>query len=317
MKQLCFLLETIVIFKSGDILKLNYRYRIVPKRRLMKMMDRRQKNVEIFEDTRLWYTQDAALKEAVKHSRQNTQFYQPGSVSLPKEALARFSDEATIVVSRDRTFQATEKYAGQKVTVLNFASATNPGGGVTRGSSAQEEALCRCSTLYPCLLGDKLWQSYYQMHRNRHNATHTDACIYVPDVWIIKTDTDSPVRLPRDKMRTVDVICCAAPNLRERPGNSMNPDASPAIRLSKDELYALHRERARKIMSVAALHGTEVLVLGAFGCGAFCNPPAIVAAAYRDVLPEFSHAFRTVEFAVYCPPRDDTNYQAFRSVLKR
>ena len=281
------------------------------------MMDRRQKNVEIFEDTRLWYTQDASLKEAVKHSRQNTQFYQPGSVSLPKEALARFSDEATIVVSRDRTFQATEKYAGQKVTVLNFASATNPGGGVTRGSSAQEEALCRCSTLYPCLLGDKLWQSYYQMHRNRHNAAYTDACIYVPDVWIIKTDTDSPVRLPRDKMRTVDVICCAAPNLRERPGNSMNPDARPAIRLSKDELYALHRERACKIMSVAALHGTEVLILGAFGCGAFCNPPTIVAAAYRDVFPEFSHAFRTVEFAVYCPPRDDTNYQAFRSVLKK
>lgn len=281
------------------------------------MMDRRQKNVEIFEDTRLWYTQDAVLKEAVKHSRQDTQFYQPGSVSLPKEALARFSDKTAVVVSRDRTFQATEKYVGQKVAVLNFASATNPGGGVTRGSSAQEEALCRCSTLYPCLLGDKLWQSYYQMHRNRHNATYTDACIYVPDVWIIKTDTDSPVRLPRDKMRTVDVICCAAPNLRERPGNSMNPDASPAIRLSKEELYALHRERARKIMSVAALHGTEVLILGAFGCGAFCNPPAIVAAAYRDVLPEFSHAFRTVEFAVYCPPRDDTNYQAFRSVLKK
>lgn len=40
------------------------------------MMDRRQKNVEFFEDTRLWYTQDAVLKEAVKHSRQDSPGFQ-------------------------------------------------------------------------------------------------------------------------------------------------------------------------------------------------------------------------------------------------
>ena len=41
-------------------------------------------------------------------------------------------------VSTKRTFEAAAGYAGQKVAVHNFASATNPGGGVTRGSSAQE-----------------------------------------------------------------------------------------------------------------------------------------------------------------------------------
>ncbi len=41
---------------------------------------------------------------------------------------ARFEDEAKIVVSTKRTFEAAADYAGQKVAVHNFASATNPGG---------------------------------------------------------------------------------------------------------------------------------------------------------------------------------------------
>ncbi len=44
----------------------------------------------------------------------------------------RFSDEAKIIVSAKRTFEAAAGYAGQKLAVHNFASATNPGGGVTR-----------------------------------------------------------------------------------------------------------------------------------------------------------------------------------------
>lgn len=59
--------------------------------------------------------------------------------------------EGRIVVSGKRTLEASEIYAkqGKRVCVLNFASATNPGGDVVHGSSAQEEAICRCSTLYP------------------------------------------------------------------------------------------------------------------------------------------------------------------------
>lgn len=281
----------------------------------MAYIDRRQRSIEIFEDTRDWYTRDAKLKQAVQHSRQGTQFYAPGELALPAEKLARFAGEARVLVSRERSLQAAGKYAGQRVAVLNFASATNPGGGVLLGSSAQEESLCRCSTLYPCLLGDELRQKYYQMHRDRQDPTYTDACIYTPDVLIIKTDTGAPKRLPEDAMQPVDVITCAAPNLRERPNNAMNPGFDRPVFLSRQELHSLHVRRARKILSVAALHDADVLILGAFGCGAFCNPPDVVAAAYRNVLPEFAHALRTVEFAVYCSPRDDSNYQAFRRTL--
>ena len=87
------------------------------------------------------------------------------------------------------------------------------------------------------------------------------------------------------------------------------------------ELLAIHKKRAKRLFFIAKANGAEVLVLGAFGCGAFQNPPEVVARAYKEVLAEFEYDFDTVEFAVYCPKRDQTanpsgnNYAVFRRVL--
>ena len=65
-----------------------------------------------------------------------------------------------------------------------------------------------------------------------------------------------------------------------------------------------------------------MLILGAFGCGAFQNPPEVVARAYKEVLAEFEYDFDTVEFAVYGPKRDQTvnpsgnNYAVFKRLLR-
>ena len=56
-------------------------------------------------------------------------------------------------------------------------------------------------------------------------------------------------------------------------------------------------------------------MLGAFGCGAFQNKPEIVAQAYKEVMPEFEGYFKIVEFAVYCSPRDESNFVEFKKVL--
>ena len=280
-------------------------------------MNRKEQNIAVFEDTMNWIKHELALSAAVKNSITHTVLYPAQQMPDLPESSNRSKTKVT--VTPQRTFEAAQdlliRYPGSRAAVLNFASATNPGGGVTRGSSAQEEALCRCSTLYPCLTTTELDKGYYQFHRDLSDVRYTDACIYVPDIKIIKTDTDSPKRLPETRWQAVDVICCAAPNLREKPYNRMNPGEGRAIKVSNNELLDLHRQRARKILSVAAANNVDCLVLGAFGCGAFQNDPNIIAQAYRNIFPEFDGYFRVIRFAVYCPPHDRTNFDVFRRLL--
>lgn len=70
-----------------------------------------------------------------------------------------------------------------------------------------------------------------------------------------------------------------------------------------------------RILDIALTNNNDVVILGAFGCGAFENNPGVVAAAAKNVVKKYMYAFRVIEFAVYCSPRDSHNYDVFNSVL--
>ena len=207
--------------------------------------------IEVFEDTRRWCRSEKALRESVERSLAETKLYSVGEELHYDKS--RYAEPMAVSVSTRRTFEAArelhEKLPNAKIAVLNFASATNPGGGVARGSRAQEESLCRCSTLYPVLADPKYWGAFYGFHRKRHDARYTDLCLYTPGVKVIKSDTALPERLDEKDWLSVDIITCAAPNLRERPSNEMNPQAGEALHLSDEEL--LERVQELKIMSRA------------------------------------------------------------------
>ena len=42
-----------------------------------------------------------------------------------------------------------------------------------------------------------------------------------------------------------------------------------------------------RILDVAVLNGDEVVILGAFGCGAFQNMPEMVARAAKEVIADY------------------------------
>lgn len=278
----------------------------------------RIENIEVFEDTQHLYQTNSVLKDAVTYSKKHQRLILEQEFIPDYRKEVRYSEPNKIVVSRKRTFEAAANYAGKRVCVLNFASATNPGGGVVRGSSAQEECLCRCSTLYPNLNCREMWNGFYIPHRNSGDSLHNDDCIYTPDVMVMKTDTNNPRVMLEREWYSVNVLTCAAPNLRERPANRRNHGDKPMqVRVSDQKLQELHEQRICRILNIAADQKNEILILGAFGCGAFQNPPRVVARAMKNVVEQFSHCFEVIEFAVYCPPGRDENYRTFKEILFR
>ena len=271
---------------------------------------RKQQLASVFEDTMAQIKQSEEWMSAIDYSIRNQQFI-PASAIMSISNVPKADKPANIIVSRLRSFEAAAQYIGKRTAVLNFASATNPGGGVEKGASAQEECLCRVSTLYPCLADQKMRASFYTPHRKNGNTLHNDDIIYTPKVLIIKDDDHNMLATPF----LVDVISCAAPNLREKPNNAYNSGDGNKVQISDNELLALHEKRARKIFASAIANGVEVLILGAFGCGAFQNDPHIVAQAYKNVLPDFAHYFHTIEFAIFCNAKNIENYQVFLSII--
>lgn len=280
------------------------------------MIDRRTKNAEIFRDTEYRYKSDSELITIVQESTKNQLFI--AEKSIVNITVQPKTDRTKVVVSGKRSIEAAEEYVrqGKKVCVLNFASATNPGGGVVNGSSAQEECICRCTTFYPCLNNDDLWTKFYKPHRKASNPLYNNDCVYTPNVCVFKSDINFPEPLPRDKWWRVNILTCAAPNLRGRPSNPMNPHAGyKQVKVTPTELETLLTYRIRRIFEVAVANENEVLILGAFGCGAFRNPPEIVAKVFYNVMQDYLCYFDTIEYAVYHTEREMANYDAFKRIM--
>ncbi len=272
----------------------------------------REENIRVFEDTYAECSNNYKLRTAVRGSVRKQRLILEGEEYTPKETEV-YDKTAKIIVSGKRTMEAAENYRGMNTAVLNFASAATPGGGVRKGSSAQEESLCRISTLYPCLRDKRLWDNYYSLNRMRCDRRNTDSVIYTPSVIVFRSDDNDMEKLGEREWYSVNVLSAAAPDLRSpRPGDS--DYGVRETRVGGSEIYALHYRRMKRILEIAAGEGNEVIVLGAFGCGAFRNPPSLVARALKSAVLEYINRFRTIEFAVYThPDRDSANYRAFRS----
>ncbi len=271
--------------------------------------------IEVFQDTMNWINNEPALSSSIPIAKKNTTVFYEDDYPVFD---ASKTEEEIITVSRDRSYQAAMRLyrnnPDAKIAVMNFANAFHAGGGVTSGASAQEESLCRTSTLYPLIYRRSLRDSFYAHHKKLNTPKASDSLIYTEGVVICKTDEDLPKRMPQEDWVTVDVITIAAPDLRDK-SNIHVPIMGNGTYMHDAELFGYHVKRAIHMFTCAAAKEADILVLGAFGCGAFRNNPEVVARAYKTAISEFPRVFKKIEFAVYCSPRDMRNYQVFEKIL--
>ena len=122
-----------------------------------------------------------------------------------------------ILVLKTSTLNASKNFK-DKVCILNFASATNPGGGVKNGSNAQEESICRVTSLYKELSTQFLFDNFYMYHRERKNTLYTNRIIYSENVLVLKEDFAPYNAFSEDSQRFINVITSPAPNIRNLQG---------------------------------------------------------------------------------------------------
>ncbi|MBR1863766.1 MAG: TIGR02452 family protein [Ruminococcus sp.] len=198
------------------------------------------------------------------------------------------------------SFQAAARF--QRPLVMNFANAHSPGGGFLLGANAQEEALCRCSTLYASI-SSKAAKEMYRFNNTHPSRVESDYMLLSEDVCVFR----GPDLALLEKPFNVGVVTVPAPNRR-----------GAAMLASKALCAGVMGDRIRVMCAAAAEKGYRDLILGAWGCGAFGNDPKTVSGLFREILIDenFGSYFDNVCFAIYGRP-DSKNAAAFSQTFEK
>ncbi|WP_127589220.1 TIGR02452 family protein [Paenibacillus koleovorans] len=248
------------------------------------------------------------VQPEVEMAVRNSKLYSPNGLPVIKqEAVSRIRDhqgvQPKMEVTDESTLAAARRlvvYEGlQNTLCLNFASAKNPGGGFLGGSQAQEESLARSSALYPCI---SQMDEMYTYNRNLKTCLYSDYMVYSPRVPVFRNDDCALLENPY----LVSILTAPAVNagvVREREPQQVKM------------IEPVMLERIRYILSVAAKHGEQAIILGAYGCGVFKNNPTDVARMFKQVLINegYETLFDRIVFAVL----DKSDEQRVVNLFKR
>ncbi len=327
---------------------------------------RRKKNVEILEDTlsilekgsyekdgqerKLQFTPDqmrriqvflpdeidemrsrTGVSGSLRESRVEAAGQDKGRQAKKASCLFSCENMDALVLAQRKYFELKEKGgAAHRVLVLNLASSTHPGGQTRKGASAQEEDLCRRTSLLLSLESEAA-KKYYDYNNARKTRMGSDGVMISPCVEVLKDASAEMLQEPFP----ISVMSCAAPNVShailsraEARGRGLRPDSlresgHEMIRLglegmTQQEYETMLYNRIQGMLLVAASQGYRHLILGAFGCGVFGNDAAVVSDAFYRAITKFSYAgkgsdqlFESIDFAVLCRPEKDYNYREF------
>lgn len=211
-------------------------------------------------------------------------------------------DSFSLAIEKTKEASMLPEKNREPVLVLNLANPVNPGGGVRRGATAQEEDLCRKSSLLLSLESPDA-AAYYNYNKSLRTYMGSDAVMITPQVEIIKDERGNLL----SESVIVSVMTCAAPMVKRGTEG-----------LTDQAYRNLVYRRICGMLKIAAHLGYEMLVLGAFGCGAFGNDAHVISDLFHKALKAFDFGgkraedcFRRVDFAVLDLTARKYNFREF------
>lgn len=226
--------------------------------------------------------------------------------ALPQTQVIRILDFASHLEEHLRCFETTRLCVVDADTVtaalavgdacaLNFAGASTPGGRYRLGGpSAQEEALCKQIP--------QLWPSLKAVEEAAY-PIEPGTALLTPGLPVLRRGGTWELCA---NLGDVNIITAAMPCHDPAPGT---PEWEETVTL-----------RIRSVLKAGLQSGKSSLILGAFGCGVFGNPPDLVANIFRQQLSssEFRGAFHAVVFAIPEPFDSEgrgPNFEAFAQTV--
>lgn len=231
------------------------------------------------------------MPDYLKIKSENDHIFKDGNFNMISETVNSFSGNT---IQREKYFSVSENIEktttiqailsrsgqGKIITALNFANAKQAGGAYVLGGNAQEESLCRASLLYYTIRTQK---EYYNRNRFHVTPDYTDIMIYSENVPVIRNDDGTRLEKP--------VLC--------------NFITSPAVNrtfakfmFSQKKINEIMKTRIEKIIMLAVEKNTDILILGAFGCGVFGNKRETVFPIFEEIINKYVPDSMEVIFAV-------------------
>jgi len=224
----------------------------------------------------------------------NTKFYST-KVNNDYSKLQKY-DTIIEVVDMDCLYDAEKLIKeGLHPAVLNMASFSTPGGGVTKGSAAQEESIFRRSNIALSLYQyHPVGENYgLKQREQQYPLDYNYGGIYTPKVTVFRKSEKENCEFLEEPFK-VDII-------------SVSAVKRPALKKGKIVPWTCDviLNKIRQILDIAIANGNDSVVLGAFGCGAYATPPDQMAELFKKVLDNenYKNAFRVISFAII----DDKN----------
>jgi len=206
----------------------------------------------------------------------------------------------TVAVIDADIIDVAKQYIDQHPLVLNPADDNFPGGCVDLGSGAAEESIFRRTNYHRSLT-----LAYYPIKP-------TEA-VYSPNITVFKESENDGFK----ECTPYELCFIACPGIKY-PSLTVNGC------LNEEDIETLEK-KIELIFQVAHTHGHSVLILTAFGCGAWRCPPHDVADAFARLITKHNGVFKEIVFAIkrnsekeYIVKPDASrpdNYVVFKSIL--